>query len=108
MPQGIAADNSGNLYVADTENYIIRKLSHSGTNYVSSLIAGHAGMPGFPPSSYSLPTGIALDKSANIYVADALNSAIVLITPPFSGMQIAGGISGASGTNDGVWERPFG
>ncbi|NBP66149.1 MAG: hypothetical protein EBU66_16025 [Bacteroidetes bacterium] len=78
-PQGIAYDNAGNLYVADTGNHIIRKIVIS-TGEVTTLV-------GDPPNSgyvegygnlvrFSNPTGIALDNPGNIYVADISNHCI--------------------------------
>jgi len=45
-PQSLAVDSAGNLYVADTDNYVIRKLTPSGTNWIVSTLAGSAGNPG--------------------------------------------------------------
>jgi sugar lactone lactonase YvrE len=45
-PQGIAIDQGGNLYVGDTDNYTVRKLTPQGTNWVVTTIAGKAGISG--------------------------------------------------------------
>ena len=73
-PQGLALDNSGNLYISDMGNRVIRKVSTSG---VISTIAGIPGTFGYsgdggPATSAQLgaPSGIALDAAGNIYFSD--------------------------------------
>ena len=83
LPQGIATDSSGNVYVADTGNSTIRKITQQG--YVTTL-AGTAGNTGHfdgtgPGASFSGPQGIATDAAGNLYVADTGNNAIRKITP---------------------------
>jgi hypothetical protein len=74
-PSGIALDNGGNIYLADSSNHTIRKLTPSGTNWVVTTIAGLAGSPGSTDgtnssSRFNTPWGIASDTSGNLYVAD--------------------------------------
>jgi hypothetical protein len=103
-PQGIAADNAGQLYVADTANHIIRKLTPEGT--ASTL----AGVPGEANSFDGLganarfyhPEGLAVGADGNLYVADAWNHTIRRVTPAglvstFAGL--AGSFGAADGTN---------
>jgi sugar lactone lactonase YvrE len=78
QPEGLAVDSSGNLYIADTRNHRIRKLS-GGT---ITTIAGN-GTPGFsgdggPATSASLynPGGVAVDSAGNLYIADSNNNRI--------------------------------
>lgn len=80
-PSGIAADASGNLYVADTSNDTIRKMTPSGTNWVTTTLAGMAGNGGGTDGTgtnalFNLPSGIAADASGNLYVADTGNNTI--------------------------------
>ena len=67
----------GNVYVADDENERVRKITSDGT--VSTLAGGF--VPGFTDgegtdAQFRSPTGIALDASGNVYVADRHNHGI--------------------------------
>ena len=67
-PHGIAVDSSDNLYVADTANHLIRKITSAG---VGSALTGS----GTEAQFYS-PEGVPVDSSGNIYVADTNNHRI--------------------------------
>jgi hypothetical protein len=72
---GIAVDSSGNLYIADTDNWRIRKVSTSG---IISTVAGKgtegfSGDGGAATSAELYPWGVALDPSGNLYIADGRN-----------------------------------
>ena len=106
-PVGIALDGGTNLYVADTYNSTIRKLTGSGSNWSATTIAGSAGVTGTTDGSASLfayPSGIAVDSGTNVYVADSGNATIRCLT--FSGgvwfSQTIAGTPGVTGTADGV------
>jgi len=75
-PRDIVADSEGVLYVADTENHVIRKIE----NDIVTTIAGN-GMPGYInglnyKSKFNMPSGITIDENGILYVADTLNNAI--------------------------------
>jgi sugar lactone lactonase YvrE len=89
-PNGVAIDGSGNIYVADTGNSLIRKIA-SGT---VSTFAGAGGQ-------LNTPEGVAVDTSGNVYVADTLNDCIRKITSGGSVATVAGRV-GDQGYEDGA------
>ncbi len=102
-PVGTAVDAASNVYVADSETHTIRKITSAG---VVTTVAGLAteygsadGMGG--AARFSLPTGVAVDSSNNVYVADSGNHSIRKITPARVVTTIAG-LAGVTGTADGV------
>ena len=82
-PAGIAMDSSGHLYVADSYNHRIRKISPEGV--VSTLAGTVACYNNFlegtgATAKFYFPTGVAVDTSGNVFVADQLNHRIRMIT----------------------------
>ncbi|HEY1522610.1 MAG TPA: hypothetical protein VGF70_06320 [Solirubrobacteraceae bacterium] len=78
FPSGIAVDGSGNVYVADTQDNEVRKIASSGT---ITRVAGTGAPCAHPPScgdggladtaKLTAPAGLAIDRSGNLYIADA-------------------------------------
>ena len=108
LPTGIAGDSEGNLYIADTLNHTIRKLTGvpGGAWTVTTLAgggdAGHVDGEG-PSARFNLPQGLAVDSSGNVYVADTGNHRIRKITPAGRVSTLAGtGIAGATDGNAAV------
>ncbi|HTP29919.1 MAG TPA: hypothetical protein VMK12_30215 [Anaeromyxobacteraceae bacterium] len=91
-PKGLAVDGSGNIYVADTLNSTIRKVTPSGVAITLAGIAGQGGGADGRGSAarFNGPEGVAVDGSGNIYVADTANSTIRKITPSGVVSTVAG------------------
>ena len=82
-PSSVAVDSAGNVYVADSGNDTIRKITPSG---VVSTLAGLAGSSGSVDGTgsdarFSSPRGVAVDSAGSVYVADLGNHTIRKITP---------------------------
>jgi serine/threonine-protein kinase len=99
-PHGVAADRDGNVYVADTGNHCIRKITPDGmvTTLAGTNEPGYADGQG-TQARFSYPAGIAVDGEGNIYVADTANHRIRQIAPDGTVTTLAG--SGAPGNADG-------
>lgn len=95
-PEGVAVDNAGNLYVADMDNHVIRRITPVGTNWVVSTLAGQPGTSGWMDALigsgalFNKPRGVAVDTVGNVYVADSGNNAIRMVTPSGEVSTIAG------------------
>ncbi len=78
-PSAVAVDALGNVYIADSGNNVIRKVDTSGviTTIAGTGTAGYLGKRG-PATSIELddPSGVAVDASGNVYIADSNNSMV--------------------------------
>ena len=103
-PLAVAVDPAGNLYIADTENHRVRKVTAAG---VISTVAG-IGIHGFSgdggaatAAHLSWPNGVTLDSAGNLYIADSENHRIRMVTAGGIIITIAGnghyGFSGDGG-----------
>lgn len=103
-PVGLAIDSLGNIYVADTQNHCIRKLILSSSGYIVKTLAGSTAF-GYSDGVMSNarfyhPEGIAVDGRGNIYVGEAGNNSIRLVTPGGSVSSIGGYLN--PGSSDGT------
>jgi hypothetical protein len=81
LPSSLTVDLAGNVYVADTWNNTIRKVTPVGTNWVVTTVAGLAGWTGSADGTGSAawfwsPYGVVVDGTGNLYVADGSNNTI--------------------------------
>ena len=88
-PRGVAVDGSGNIYLVDSGNSVIRKMSQSG---VVTTFAGSV-------SVFSAPFDVAVDSAGNVYVADFYADSIRKVTVEGLVLWFAGGDGGSS---DGI------
>jgi len=103
-PQSPVFDSSGNLYVADYNGQVIRKITSKGV--VSTLVGlaqttGSADGTGTAARFYS-PKALSVDSAGNIYVADSGNNTIRKVVPSTGTVTTIAGLAGNSGTADGV------
>ncbi len=106
-PDGITTDSEGNIYVADTNNNCIRKIDISEDPPMVTTVAG--GGPDDPGSEdgaaadarFDGPTGITIDASGNLYVADQNNHTIRKIDNEGDVTTVVG-VAGEEGFTDGT------
>lgn len=78
-PTGVAVDNSGNMFIADYMNNVVRKVNTSGTinAFAGNTIANFNGFGGLADTTelYN-PTGVSVSATGNVYIADAGNGVV--------------------------------
>lgn len=99
-PSGLALDAAGNLYVADTGNHAIRKVTPQGqvTTLAGDGAAGWRDGPG-QQARFNAPLAVAVDAQGRVFVADSYNDRIRMITPDGQVTTLAG--AGHPGHADG-------
>jgi sugar lactone lactonase YvrE len=104
-PMGLALDPTGNLYIADSNNHRIRKITAS--NGIITTVAGN-GIPGFygdtgaaTAAQLWFPTGVAIDTAGNMYIADYFNQRIREVTVLDQLINTVAGIGTVGFSGDG-------
>ncbi len=108
-PYGVATDEDGNVYVADTHNHKVRKITPAGVvTTLAGSTGGSADGAGADAQFYYL-TGITVGEDGNIYVADKDNHKIRKVTPAGVVTTLAGSTSGfADGTgSEAQFSQPY-
>ena len=104
FPFGVAVDSAANVYVADSSNHTIRKITPGGT---VTTLAGSAGQRGSADGTgsaarFDFPEEIAVDSAFNVYVGDGQSSTIRKITQPAVVVTTLAGSYQQSGSTDGI------
>jgi trimeric autotransporter adhesin len=104
LPSGVCVDSSGNVYIADTGDNLIRKVATDG---IITSVAGD-GFGSYSGDTYSAvtaelhtPLDVAVDSSANIYIADSANAAIREVTASTGIINTIAGNASVGDTGDG-------
>ena len=102
-PAAMVADTNGNMFVADSRNDAIRKIT---TNGVVTTFAGQLGVPGTANATgtnaqFNTPSGLAFDAGGNLLVSDTGNNTLRKITPA-GAVSLFAGVAGAGGFADGA------
>ena len=121
-PKGVVLDSCGNLYIADSYGQRIRMVTTDGKMYTVAGTGskGYSGDSGAATSAQlNFPTGIAIDSSANLYVADSNNHVIRQLTlagaspcgigkPKVGGVITAGNFGASTSAASGSWIEIYG
>ena len=113
-PYGVSVDTAGNVFVADTYNHTIRKVTSAG---VVTTLAGTAGSVGSTDGTgsaarFNTPFGVSVDTAGNVFVADTNNFTIRKVTSA-GVVTTESGQAGIAGSNNGLgsaarFNYPFG
>lgn len=94
-PWGVAVDNSGRIYVADSDNHRVQRCTLSGSTGTCSTFAGVTGVQGSDFGHFSHPFAIALDVNGRVYVSDEWNNRVQVFDSTGAYLTTIGGNWGA-------------
>ncbi len=95
-PRGLAVDGLGNLYIADSQNNVVRKVDGL-TGTISTVLGGTA-----TATQLSDPTGLVMDASGHLYVSDSRNNVVRELNTQNGTVSTVAGTSAAGYTGDGA------
>jgi uncharacterized repeat protein (TIGR01451 family) len=104
QPAGLARDNAGNTYIADTRNHRVRKVAATGvlTTVAGTGVSGFTGEGGAATGAeLNAPVGLALDGSGNLYIADSNNRRVRRVDNSGNITTVAGNGNCCGATGDG-------
>ncbi len=116
VPAGLLADDKGNVYIADRDNHVVRRVDPKGiiTTIAGNGTAGFSGDGGpAVKASFNYPSGLALDSKGNLYISDRSNNRIRVVNPKGIVSTYAGNGEEGYGGDSGPAlkariDRPFG
>lgn len=112
-PCGCCVDNSGNIFISDTSNHKVKRLSPSGRcqTLAGTGVAGDVCGDNGLAVQLQGPTGIAVDKAGVLYVCDSGNNKIKKVWPSGKTVSLAGGTGGGMANGNGanaLFQNPTG
>jgi len=99
-PSAVAYDAAGDLYIADSNNHVVREVDTTGkiTTVAGNAVQGFSGDGGAATSaSLDTPTGVAVDSNGNLYIADSHNQRIRVVSSGVISTFAGNGTAGFSG-----------
>jgi len=98
FPEDVDIDSSGNLYIADTYNNVVRKISTAGTVSTLAGTGSYGDTTGSTlTAEFALPRGVAVGSDGAVYVADTANNKIKKISGSTVSTLVSSGLSGPEG-----------